>query len=77
VDRIAAWATGLQAKRWEVHVGDGDPKVGRALLPELKKRLPQARVLLVPEEATSPYRPVTSSRHTDAAILIALREPRA
>ena len=33
---------------------------------------PQARVLLVPEEATSPFRPVTGSRHTDAAILIAL-----
>ena len=76
VARIADWATGLHAKHWEVHVGDGHPQVGRGLLPELKKRLPQARVLLVPEEATSPYRPVTTSRHTDAAILIALREPR-
>lgn len=74
--RLAAWATGLSAKRWEVHVGDGVPQ-GRSLLPGLRKALPQARVLLVPEEATSPYRPVTSSRHTDAAILIALREPRA
>ncbi|HJQ93317.1 MAG TPA: hypothetical protein VJ874_03410, partial [Candidatus Thermoplasmatota archaeon] len=25
VDRIAAWATGLSAERWEVHVGDGHP----------------------------------------------------
>jgi hypothetical protein len=76
VARIADWATGLAAKEWEVHVGDGHPAVGRALLPELKKRLPKARVLLVSEEATSPYRPITESRHTDAAILIALREPR-
>lgn len=77
VQRIAAWATGLTAKAWEVHVGDGDPKVGRGLLPAFKRRLPSARVLLVPEEDTSPQRPRTASRHTDAAILIALREPRA
>ena len=76
VDRVADWATGLTGKRWEVHVGDGHPQVGRALLPALKRRLPQAKVLLVPEDKTSPYRPVTHSRHTDAAILIALREPR-
>lgn len=76
VERVAGWATGLTGKRWEVHVGDGSPQVGRPLLPALKQRLPQARVLLVPEEKTSPYRPVTHSRHTDAAILIALREPR-
>ena len=76
VGRIAGWATGLAAKHWEVHVGDGHPQVGRGLLPQLKKALPQARVLLVPEEATSPHRPVTDSRHTDAAVLIALREPR-
>ena len=77
VERIAGWATGLTGKHWEAHVGDGHPAVGRALVPALKQALPQARVLLVPEEATSPYRPVTQSRHTDAAILIALREPRA
>lgn len=76
VERIAAWSTGLSAKRWEVHVGDGHPSTGRGLLPAVKARLPQARVLLVPEEATSPFRPVTGSRHTDAAIHIALREPR-
>ena len=76
VERVAGWATGLSGKRWEVHVGDGHPQVGRPLLPALRKRLPQAKVLLVPEDKTSPYRPVTRSRHTDAAILIALREPR-
>lgn len=75
VARIAAWATGLTARRWDAHVGDGHPQVGRPLLAALRKALPQARVSLVPEEATSPYRPVTASRHTDAAILIALREP--
>lgn len=73
--RLAAWSTGLKAAAWEVHVGDGHPQVGRRLLPLLKQALPQARVLLVPERATSPYRPVTASRHTDAAILIARREP--
>ncbi len=77
VERVGDWATGLSGKRWEVHVGDGHPQVGRPLLPALRQRLPQAKVLLVPEEKTSPFRPVTQSRHTDAAILIALREPRA
>lgn len=76
VERIAAWATGLCAKTWEVHVGDGHPATGRGLIPAMKARLPQARVTLVPEEATSPFRPVTGSRHTDAAIHIAMREPR-
>lgn len=76
VARLAAWATGLTAERWEVHVGDGHPEVGRKLMPLVKSKIPHARVLLVPEKATSPYRPVTASRHTDAAILIALREPR-
>jgi hypothetical protein len=76
VERLASWATALSAKRWEVHVGDGHPSTGRGLLAALRARLPQAKVLLVPEEATSPFRPVTGSRHTDAAILIALREPR-
>lgn len=75
VDRIAAWATGLSAKAWAVHVGDGHPTTGRGLVRALKARLPQARVLLVPEERTSPFRPVTTSRHTDAAIHIALRDP--
>jgi hypothetical protein len=75
VDRLAAWATGLSATRWEVHVGDGHPASGRGLLPALKARLPQARVFLVPEARTTPFRPVTHSRHTDAAIQIAMREP--
>lgn len=76
VDRVAAWSTGLSARHWEVHIGDGHPSSGRGMLRELRTRLPQARVSLVPEEKTSPFRPVTVSRHTDAAIHIALREPR-
>jgi hypothetical protein len=77
VERIGSWSTALTAARWEVHVGDGHPATGRGLLRAVRSRLPQARVLLVPEEKTSPFRPVTKSRHTDAAILIARRGPRA
>lgn len=77
VQRIAAWSTGLSALAWEAHVGDGHPTSGRGMLPALKAALPRARVLLVPEEATTPFGPVTASRHTDAAILIAMRGPRA
>lgn len=76
VDRIAAWAQGLTAKTWDVHVGNGHPSVGRAMLPQFRRRLPAARIQLVPEDDTTPHRPVTRSRHTDAAIAIALREPR-
>jgi hypothetical protein len=76
VDRVAAWSTGLSARHWEVHVGDGHPTSGRTMLRELRARLPEARVSLVPEEKTSPFRPVTASRHTDAAIHIAMRDPR-
>jgi hypothetical protein len=73
--RLAAWATGLAAKAWEVHVGDGHPATRRRLVPALRKALAQARVFVVHEGATTPFRPVTRSRHTDAAILIAQREP--
>jgi len=76
VQRLSAWSTGLSAAAWEAHVGDGHPRVGRGLVPALRAALPQAKVMLVPEERTSPFRPVTESRHTDAAISIALRQPR-
>jgi hypothetical protein len=76
VARLSAWSTALAAREWEVHVGDGHPKTGRSLVRDLRGAIPSARVLLVPEEKTSPFRPLTQSRHTDAAILIALREPR-
>lgn len=72
-ERVKAWATGLSARVWEVHVGDGAPEAGRSLVEALARRLPQARVALVSEEGTSPWFAVTGSRHADAAILIALR----
>jgi hypothetical protein len=75
VARLAAWSTGLASKAWEVHVGDGHPATRRRLVPALRKALPEARVFIVHEGATTPFRPVTRSRHTDAAILIARREP--
>jgi len=76
VDRVVAWTDGLAARSWEAHVGAGAPKVGRALLAALRARLPQAACMLVPEEDTTPGTPVTGSRHTDAAVHIALRRPR-
>lgn len=74
-DRIASWATGLAARRVEVHVGAGAPSVGREVLRLVKQRLPHAAVSLVREEATTPWSHVTGSRHTDAAIHIAMRQP--
>ncbi|HET6398876.1 MAG TPA: hypothetical protein VFH47_04920, partial [Candidatus Thermoplasmatota archaeon] len=54
-DRIASWSTGLDAKAWEVHVGDGHPEVGRPLLRLMRERLPGMRVALTPEGATTPW----------------------
>jgi hypothetical protein len=75
VDRVVTWAQGLAARSWEVHVGAGAPKVGRELLAALRSRLPNASCSLVPEDATTPHSHVTGSRHTDAAVHIALRRP--
>ncbi|HLF16227.1 MAG TPA: hypothetical protein VI796_02205 [Candidatus Thermoplasmatota archaeon] len=74
-DRIASWSRGLAAAEWHVHVGDGAPAKGRAVAEALGHRVPQARLHFVPEGRTTPYRPETGSRHTDAAVSIALREP--
>lgn len=76
VDRVATWWSGLAARSWEVHVGSGARAVGQALLGALRARLPAASCSLVPEEDTTPGSPVTGSRHTDAAVHIALRRPR-
>ena len=75
VDRVATWAGGLAARSMEAHVGAGAPEVGRRLLADLRARLPNASCSLVPEEDTTPGSPVTGSRHTDAAVQIALRRP--
>ncbi|HUR64653.1 MAG TPA: hypothetical protein VM241_09245 [Candidatus Thermoplasmatota archaeon] len=75
VERLAQWAAGLAAPHLEVHIGAGAPRVGRDLLARLRRRLPEAKVSLVREEATTPGSHVTGSRHTDAAVHIALRDP--
>ncbi len=75
VQRIAAWITGLVAERWEIHVGDGFPVQGRELVASLRKSQPTVSVRLVPEAATTPGSVVSGSRHTDAAIHIAMRSP--
>ena len=77
VERVATWAEALAARSWEVHVGAGAPIVGRELLAALRSRLPKASCSIVPEEDTTPGSPVTGSRHTDAAVHIALRRPKA
>ncbi len=75
VGRLAAWADGLVAERWSIHVGDGFPDQGRELVAALRRSQPGRPVSLVPEQATTPGSPVSGSRHTDAAIHIALRSP--
>ena len=73
VRRLLAWRTGLSGRVWEVHVGDGSPSVGQELASSLWDAF-EGAVLFVPERATTPFSPVTGSRHADAAALIALRE---
>ncbi len=75
VERLMAWRTGLNSKTESVHIGDGAPKIGRAVrlaLRDQDKRLP---VFIVPEFASTPAAAVTGSRHMDAAIRIARRPP--
>ncbi len=74
VARVAAWRTGLEARGWHVHVGDGAPAIGQAICAALQASQPDMHVHVVPEDASSPTAPATMSRHTDAAILIAMRE---
>lgn len=76
-NRIRAWRTGLDAQRWEVHVGDGAPEHGKPLVEGLRRAFPGVPIDLVPEQASSPRAPMTQSRHTDAAIHIAIREAEA
>ncbi len=73
--RLAAWRDALPGPAASIHVGDGSPASGRAIVAELKRALPTMKVHVVPEHATTPYSPVTGSRHTDAAVSIALRGP--
>ena len=75
VERLAAWTTGLEASECAIHIGAGAPAVGRALFAAVRQRLPGWKASLVPEEATTPVAHVSGSRHTDAAIHIALRRP--
>lgn len=75
VQRIMEWRDGLEPDAWEVHVGDGSPQEGRAILGALRQRMPDMDTRLVREEASTPLSPITASRHTDAAMRIALRKP--
>lgn len=74
-ERLAAWVSGMTADDLRIQVGSGARSVGLDLIGRLRRRLPGLRVDLVAEHATTPVRPLTASRHTDAAIRIALRPP--
>lgn len=74
-ERLAAWVSGLTAGELRIRVGSGARSIGLDLLGRLRRRLPGIQLELVAEHATTPVRPVTASRHTDAAIQIALRPP--
>jgi hypothetical protein len=75
VARVVAWVGGLEAESMAVHIGSQARDVGKGLLEGLRGALPGIDVQFVPEHATTPWSHVTGSRHTDAAIHIALRSP--
>lgn len=75
VHRATAWLAGLRGGTVRIHVGDGAPAVRDAVVDAFTEGLPSATVHLVPEARTTPTSPWTQSRHTDAAIHIALRRP--
>lgn len=75
VERLIVWRRAVTAESWKAHIGDGAPTVGVRLEGLIHKLLDGVAVRFVPEQETSPGSPATGSRHTDAAILIALRRP--
>lgn len=75
VARLLAWRTGLDARIETIHIGDGAPDVGRALRRAFLEAGSTLPVFLVSEHGSTPHAAVTSSRHMDAAIHIARRQP--
>lgn len=75
VARLLAWNDGLVGAMRRIHIGDGHAATGQQLFDAVQEAFPDALVAFVPEHATTPASPVTASRHTDAAIHIALRSP--
>ncbi len=75
VERLVIWKQALSATSWRAHIGDGAPAVGVRLEGLIHARIQGVLVRFVPEDETSPGSPATQSRHTDAAIHIALRRP--
>lgn len=75
VDRLARWRTGLQTSSWRLHVGDGAPEVGATIQAAATVTLPDMPCVFVPESRTTPKAAITGSRHTDAAVHIAMRRP--
>ncbi len=71
--RLRVWRPSLRADAWAIHIGDGAPDVGQAIADEARRTWPDAKVSFIPEQASSPPAPATMSRHTDAAIYIAMR----
>lgn len=71
VERILAWRPALTG--WQANVGDGAPDVGIDLCRRLRKAWPELPTRIVSEAGSTPPSSVTQSRHTDAAIRIAMR----
>ncbi len=71
--RLLVWRPSLDAEQWSIHVGDGAPEFGEPLAQAVQKAWPDAVVTFTSEQASSPAAPATMSRHTDAAIYIAMR----
>ncbi len=73
-NRVHKWTRGISARLWEIHIGDGAPEATAATAQAMHSRVRDARIIVVPEEGTTPFSVETLSRHTDAAIMIARRE---
>ncbi len=71
----ARWLAALPAHSRHIHIGDGDRAHTVPLLAGLRGACDDAWISLVPEDHTTPQSAATQSRHTDAAIRIALRHP--
>jgi hypothetical protein len=75
VARMTAWRTGLDAQEWHLHVGDGARKIGAVVRKLARQQWPDLRVYMVRETSSTPTAPLTGSRHMDAAVYSAIRQP--
>lgn len=73
LETLAAWSHAVPGAEPRIALGRGAPKVRDRIRRHAAQSIPWLPIVLVHEDYTSPKKPVTGNKHTDAACLIAMR----